>query len=170
MGITVQEAKTILWQETPVIFSGNEYVKINALIFRKREGRYVATAELLDKNLNSVAIVPLDWITPAEEGQKIELIKDEEIQVKVSKAEYEIAIMLERAQQGKAAATQESLHKLLSILLSLDTDLIQRIRHEEEQGLDVGASEEDKGTGIEEIIPQREDEKGVAHELLSEGL
>lgn len=61
--ITVDEAKSLILDETPVIYDGHEYAKINTLIFRKKGSGFSATVEILDKNGIAVVITELKRIT-----------------------------------------------------------------------------------------------------------
>lgn len=54
------EAKEALNKEFPVIYDDIEYLKITALIYRKRQlGLYTTYAEMLDKNKNGVVTAPI---------------------------------------------------------------------------------------------------------------
>lgn len=63
--MTNEEAKTALFQRTPVTCNGINYSHISAIIYRPdRYNNLVISAELLDKNQRSVTIAPLkDVIT-----------------------------------------------------------------------------------------------------------
>ena len=78
--ITNRKAKELLTTEEPVFFGGIEYKKINALIYRKGDRRYGASAELLDYSENSVTIVPIERIELSE-NHKLEDVSDEDIKI-----------------------------------------------------------------------------------------
>lgn len=125
--ITTEEAKRIMTEETPVTFMGMEFLKINALIFRKQGNTYDVTAELLDKNLNSVVIAPVRGVKSLDED-KIEIPHDEEIQAHGELCGLTMAELLELIKKGKADAAQDKLHDLLYKLMNLDSLLVAKTR------------------------------------------
>lgn len=54
--MTNEELKEALLQRFPVVCRGITYDHISAIIYRATNGRIVVTAELMDKNGNSVTI------------------------------------------------------------------------------------------------------------------
>ena len=60
--MTGEEIKDALLKGYPVSAGGIEYKCVSAIIYRKQSGRITVSGELLDKNRNSVTIVPLDKI------------------------------------------------------------------------------------------------------------
>ena len=54
--MTNDELKAAFMDETPVMHGGIQYLKVSAIIYRKRDGKVIVDAELLDKNRNSVTI------------------------------------------------------------------------------------------------------------------
>ena len=60
--MTAEEIKDALMKKYPVCANGIEYKCVTAVIYRERNKRIVVSAELLDKNKNSVTIVPLEII------------------------------------------------------------------------------------------------------------
>lgn len=52
-----QELKEALLQRFPVVCRGVTYDQVSAIIYRAVNGQIVVTAELMDKNVNSVTIV-----------------------------------------------------------------------------------------------------------------
>lgn len=173
MAINNQEAKQLLYDETPVYLRGSKYKKINALIYRKSEGRYTASAELLDMNHNCVVIAPLEWVDASNE-EKIEIIGQEEIEVLMTKSQEEMTRLIQLVDQNKPAHAQDSLHKLLAKLMKLDNELIKQVHLLEKYGDDpeegmervteelaeafsLGGLNADKGK--ERNIPQRKEEE-----------
>ena len=58
--MTNDEAKEAFQNRTPVYYNGVRYVKINAIIYRYDPfGNLLVSAELLDRNENSVVIARL---------------------------------------------------------------------------------------------------------------
>ena len=60
--MTAEEIKDALLKKYPVCANGIEYRCVNAVIYREQDGRIIVSAELLDKNKNSVTIVSLNNI------------------------------------------------------------------------------------------------------------
>lgn len=60
--MTAEEIKDALLKKYPVCADGIEYSCVSAVIYREKSGRITVSGELLDKNQNSVTIVPLDKI------------------------------------------------------------------------------------------------------------
>lgn len=58
-----EELKEALLQRFPVVCRGVTYDHISAIIYRAGNGRIVVTAELMDKNQNSVTIAEPRHIT-----------------------------------------------------------------------------------------------------------
>lgn len=56
--MTNAELKEALMDKRKVVFDGIEYTRVNAIIYRERNGNVIVTAELLDKNNDCVVIVP----------------------------------------------------------------------------------------------------------------
>lgn len=52
-----QELKEALLQRFPVVCRGVTYDRVSGIIYRAANGQIVVTAELMDKNGNSVTIV-----------------------------------------------------------------------------------------------------------------
>lgn len=62
--MTNEEAKTALFNRTPVTFKDTEYLYISAIIYRCDENRNLSiSAELMDKNKRSVTIAKLKDVT-----------------------------------------------------------------------------------------------------------
>lgn len=57
--MTSEEIKDALLNKYPVCADGIEYKCVTAVIYRERDGNIVVSAELLDKNQNSVTVVLL---------------------------------------------------------------------------------------------------------------
>ena len=58
--MTNDEAKEAFRKRTPVYYNGVQYLKITAIIYRYDNfGNLIVSAELLDRNRNSVVIVRL---------------------------------------------------------------------------------------------------------------
>ena len=68
--MTNDEAKTLLFSGKPVQFKGIEYQRITAIIYRVVNGRVLVSAELLDKNNNSVTITDPKRVEAVVEGVK----------------------------------------------------------------------------------------------------
>ncbi len=176
MGLSTKEAKRLLYEERPVIFAGTKYKKINALIFRKVEGRYRATAELLDMNHNSVVIAPIEWIDDTDE-EPMEILGQEEVVGLTERMEEEMAALKEKVSQGKPEEGQDTLHRLLSVAIKLDANITRQIqlqadyKNKPEIGMEVAAEEikkafsfgEDEAAinedGKEKNIPQMGEEE-----------
>ncbi|KXO14486.1 hypothetical protein HMPREF3189_01685 [Clostridiales bacterium KA00134] len=135
MAISNEEAKQLLYDETPVYFKDIKYKKINGLIYRKSEGRFKASAELLDMNHNCVVICPLEWIDASEE-ERIEIFGQEEAEVLLTKCQEEMATLINLVGQNKPDESQDSLHRLLSKLMKLDNELIKQVHAREKYGDD----------------------------------
>ena len=64
--MTNNEAKDALLRRTPVIFNGNHYEYISAIIYRyDRENNLLISAELIDKNKRSITIARIKDVTHA---------------------------------------------------------------------------------------------------------
>ncbi|WP_195215753.1 hypothetical protein [Anaerococcus vaginalis] len=135
MAISNEEAKQLLYDETPVYLKNIKYKKINGLIYRKSEGRFKASAELLDMNHNCVVICPLEWIDASEE-ERIEIFGQEEAEVLLTKCKEEMATLINLVDQNKPDESQDSLHRLLSKLMKLDNELIKQVHAREKYGDD----------------------------------
>lgn len=172
MAISNEEAKQLLYDETPVYFKDIKYKKINGLIYRKSEGRFKASAELLDMNHNCVVICPLEWIDASEE-ERIEIFGQEEAEVLLTKCQEEMAALINLVDQNKPDESQDSLHRLLSKLMKLDNKLIKQVHAREKYGDDpkegmekitnelaesfsLGGLNDEEG---KERIPQRKEEE-----------
>lgn len=172
MAISNEEAKQLLYDETPVYFKDIKYKKINGLIYRKSEGRFKASAELLDMNHNCVVICPLEWIYASEE-ERIEIFGQEEAEVLLTKCQEEMATLINLVDQNKPDESQDSLHRLLSKLMKLDNELIKQVHAREKYGDDpkegmekitnelaesfsLGGLSDEEG---KERIPQRKEEE-----------
>lgn len=131
MAITNKEAKQLLYEERPVFFRNIKYRKISALIYRKSEGTFKASAELLDMNQSCVVICPLEWID-ASEDERIEVFGQEEIERILGECQEEMARLTILTGQGKPTDSQDSLHKLLQKLVKLDNELIKQVNVAEE--------------------------------------
>ena len=131
MAITNKEAKQLLYEERPVFFRNIKYRKISALIYRKSEGTFKASAELLDMNQNCVVICPLEWID-ASEDERIEIFGQEEVESILGDCQEEMARLTTLVGQGKPTNSQDSLHKLLQKLVKLDNELIKQVNAAEE--------------------------------------
>lgn len=62
-----QELKEALMQESAVVFNGIKYSKVSGIIYRKVGNGVAVSAELLDRNRNSVVIAASDKIRLAGE-------------------------------------------------------------------------------------------------------
>lgn len=131
MAITNKEAKQLLYEERPVFFRNIKYRKISALIYRKSEGTFKASAELLDMNQSCVVICPLEWID-ASEDERIEIFGQEEVESILGDCQEEMARLTTLVGQSKPTNSQDSLHKLLQKLVKLDNELIKQVNAVEE--------------------------------------
>lgn len=131
MAITNKEAKQLLYEERPAFFRNIKYRKISALIYRKSEGTFKASAELLDMNQSCVVICPLEWID-ASEDERIEIFGQEEVERILGDCQEEMAMLTTLVGQGKPTNSQDSLHKLLQKLVKLDNELIKQVNAVEE--------------------------------------
>lgn len=131
MAITNKEAKQLLYEERPVFLRNIKYRKISALIYRKSEGTFKASAELLDMNQSCVVICPLEWID-ASEDERIEIFGQEEVERILGDCQEEMARLTTLVGQGKPTNSQDSLHKLLQKLVKLDNELIKQVNAVEE--------------------------------------
>lgn len=62
--MTNEEAKAALFNRTPVIYNGAEYLYISAIIYRYDQNfNLVISAELRDKSKNSVTIAKIKDVT-----------------------------------------------------------------------------------------------------------
>lgn len=143
MAITNKEAKQLLYEERPVFFRNIKYRKISALIYRKSEGTFKASAELLDMNQSCVVICPLEWIEKSED-EKIEIFGQEEIERILGECQEEMARLTTLTGQGKPTDSQDSLHKLLQKLVKLDNELIKQVNAAGETKEETAAEIEDK--------------------------
>ena len=58
--MTSEEAKIALQNKSPVVCGGIEYKRLTAIIYRYSDkGKFLVSAELLDKNENSVTIAQM---------------------------------------------------------------------------------------------------------------
>lgn len=60
--MTNEEIKNALMDERHVQYNGIEFEKVSAIIYRKSNGKVSISAEMLDKNSNSVAIAPVEKV------------------------------------------------------------------------------------------------------------
>lgn len=150
MAISNEEAKKLLYDETPVYFEDIKYKKINGLIYRKSEGRFKASAELLDMNHNCVVICPLEWIDASEE-ERIEIFGQEEAEVLLTKCQEEMAALINLVDQNKPDESQDSLHRLLSKLMKLDNELIKQVNAAEEIKEETAAEIEEEKEDMENL-------------------
>lgn len=68
--MTNEEAKTALFNRTPVTFNGIEYHCISAIVYRCDENKNLSiSAELLDKNKRSVIIAQLKDVNTTHDNQ-----------------------------------------------------------------------------------------------------
>lgn len=141
MAITNKEAKQLLYEERPVFFRNIKYRKISALIYRKSEGTFKASAELLDMNQSCVVICPLEWID-ASEDERIEIFGQEEVESILGDCQEEMARLTTLVGQGKPTNSQDSLHKLLQKLVKLDNELIKQVNAAEEIKEETAVEEE----------------------------
>lgn len=61
------EAKEAFLKELPVVWNSAlrgaiEYERINAIIYRKKNGRTAISLELLDRNLHSITVAPMEEV------------------------------------------------------------------------------------------------------------
>lgn len=150
MAISNEEAKQLLYDETPVYLKNIKYKKINGLIYRKSEGRFKASAELLDMNHNCVVICPLEWIDASEE-ERIEIFGQEEAEVLLTKCQEEMATLINLVDQNKPDESQDSLHRLLSKLMKLDNELIKQVNAAEEIKEETAAEIEEEKEDMENL-------------------
>lgn len=122
--ITVKEAKEIMFNESSINHAGTEYRKISALIFRKSDGSFRASAELLDKNRNSVVIVGLDRIHLGDVKEEPDPI-DEVIRERITEVEAAFGQFVENTLKGNFKVGQEHLHEVLRILLKIDDRIVR---------------------------------------------
>lgn len=101
------------------------------MIYRKSEGTFKASAELLDMNQSCVVICPLEWID-ASEDERIEIFGQEEVERILGECQEEMARLTTLVGQGKPTNSQDSLHKLLQKLVKLDNELIKQVNAVEE--------------------------------------
>lgn len=96
------------------------------MIYRKSEGTFKASAELLDMNQSCVVICPLEWID-ASEDERIKIFGQEEVESILGDCQEEMARLTTLVGQGKPTNSQDSLHKLLQKLVKLDNELIKQV-------------------------------------------
>ena len=175
MAITNKEAKQLLYEERPVFFRNIKYRKISALIYRKSEGTFKASAELLDMNQSCVVICPLEWID-ASEDERIEIFGQEEVESILGDCQEEMARLTTLVGQGKPTNSQDSLHKLLQKLVKLDNELIKQVNAaegtKEETAAEIEAKEDmenlsslgglDEEEGKENTPQVREEKQWIA--------
>jgi len=53
-----EELKDALFRGCPVKYNGIVYLRVSAIIYRNCAGKLLLSAELLDRNQNSVTVVP----------------------------------------------------------------------------------------------------------------
>lgn len=150
MAITNKEAKQLLYEERPVFFRNIKYRKISALIYRKSEGTFRASAELLDMNQSCVVICPLEWID-ASEDERIEIFGQEEIERILGECQEEMARLTTLTGQGKPTDSQDSLHKLLQKLVKLDNELIKQVNAAGETKEETAAEIEEEKEDMENL-------------------
>lgn len=122
--ITVKEAKEIMYNESSVTYAGTEYRKISALIFRKSDGSFRASAELLDKNRNSVVIVGLDRLHLGDIEIEPDPI-DEVIRERITEVEEAFGLFVENTLKGDYKLGQEHLHDVLKTLIKIDDRIVR---------------------------------------------
>ena len=167
--ITVEEAKEIMFNESSVNHAGTEFKKISALIFRKSSGSFRASAELLDKNRNSVVIVGLDRINLADVQEEPDPI-DEIMRERITEVEKTFGLFVENTLKGNFKEGQEYLHELLGELLKID-DRIVRFNNNWTEASTLGGVKEESTAEetksieyqVEEDYPDflREPERGI---------
>ena len=129
--LTIDKAKKIMHEETPVIFMESEYIKINALIFRKQGKGYSASAELLDKNRNCIVIAPLEWVSESG-GEKIEPPNSYDIRRLANESKELCAGLFDELGKEKGVAAYDKLHSLIKKLLELDGILLKEMKDAKE--------------------------------------
>lgn len=122
--ITVKEAKEIMFNESSISHAGIEYKRISALIFRKSDGSFRASAELLDKNRNSVVVVGLDRIHPGDIQEEPEPI-DEVIRERITEVEESFGLFIENTLKGNYKTSQEHMHEVLGLLLKIEDRIVR---------------------------------------------
>lgn len=122
--ITVKEAKEIMHNESSVMYDDKQYLKISALIFRKLNGSFRASAELLDKNRNSVIIVGLDRLHPGNIEIEPDPI-DEVIRERITEVEKAFGLFVENTLKGNYKTGQEHLREVLGVLIKIDDRIVR---------------------------------------------
>ena len=122
--ITTKEAKEIMYNQSSVMYDDKQYLKISALIFRKLNGSFRASAELLDKNRNSVIIVGLDRLHPGDMAAEVNPI-DEDIRERITEVEESFGLFIENTLKGDYKLGQEYLHYVLKILIKIDDRIVR---------------------------------------------
>ena len=125
--LTIDKAKKIMHEETPVIFMESEYIKINALIFRKQGKGYSASAELLDKNRNCIVIAPLEWVSESS-SEKIELSYSYDIRRLANESKELWPAYSMNQEKKKAWQHTTDCTALLKKLLELDRILLKEMK------------------------------------------
>ncbi len=120
--LSQEQAKELLFNETPVIFNGSEYTKITALIYRKHKKGVYASAEMLDKNMNCVVIAPIEWIEKSDKP-KIQTPRTEELSDLIQVAKEKAGEFFDEIGTEKAKSAQEKLIVLIQKLLEIDSKL-----------------------------------------------
>ena len=68
--MTNEEAKTALFNRTPVVYNGIEFLYISAIIYRYDANfKLIISAELQDKSRNSVTIAKIKDVTTTHDNQ-----------------------------------------------------------------------------------------------------
>lgn len=120
--LTNEEAKKLLFEETPVLFRGSEYLKINALIYRRYKQGVRTSAEILDKNRKCIVVAPIEWLDKGG-SEKYETFRTDELEEAIEKAKLIAADFFEEAGKEKAITAQEKLYLLIRNLLEVDSML-----------------------------------------------
>lgn len=124
MAIDTEQAKKLMWLELPISSSGVVYDRISALIFRK-DGVFKASAELTDKEGNSVTIASLQHIETIGMEDAVDGSVDEDLFAAGTDLEDLYRRFMENLRLGRITICQEFVHDMLRCLINVDNRICE---------------------------------------------
>lgn len=122
--ISTERAKELLVSGAPVMRDGDEYKKINALIFRMNNGLVDPYAELQDaRSNNSVVICPLTWLEEIEghKTDKSKEISEDNILVMYDKIKEQVGELSSYIYRKKYNEAQSKINNVLRSLMKMES-------------------------------------------------
>lgn len=122
--ISTKRAKELLISGAPVMRDGDEYKKINALVFRMNNGLVDPYAELQDaRSNNSVVICPLTWLEEIKghKTKKNKEISDDTILVMYDKIKEQVGELSSYIYSSRYDEAQSKINNILRSLMKMES-------------------------------------------------